>query len=307
MIPNLDGEAHLPECLGSLRAQTFRDFETIVVDNGSTDGSETIVRSYQEVRWLPLGTNTGFPAAANAGIAASTSEIVVLLNNDTAADPAWLERLVAALDATPEAGFAASKLIDHGDPSRIDAAGDGYWFRKAAAFALGAGEPSTRYTERAWVFGACAAAAAYRRTMLDDIGAFDEDFFFILEDVDVDMRAQAAGYRCVYAADAVVRHKRGASSNMETTAYRTRDLRNRIWVAAKGLPGPLYVAWWTVFAPRLAMILVRATRRRELGPFLDAVRTALRATPEKRRGARGLRRTGSRDLLRRLTLRHDRI
>src|ERR687883_807957 len=125
VIPNWNGERFLRLCLGSLRDQSFRDFETIVVDNGSVDGSISFVEEhFPEVDVVSLGENRGIAAAFNAGIEASTAEYVVLLNNDTEQDPGWLEALVLAAEDHPEAGLFASKLIDFHDRGVLDGAGD---------------------------------------------------------------------------------------------------------------------------------------------------------------------------------------
>src|SRR3712207_2760911 len=125
VIPNWNGERFLRLCLGSLQDQSFRAFETIVVDNGSVDGSIAFVREqFPEVSVVPLGENRGIAAALNAGIEASTAEYVVLLNNDTEQDPGWLEALVRAAEDHPEAGHFASKLVDFHDRGVLDGAGD---------------------------------------------------------------------------------------------------------------------------------------------------------------------------------------
>jgi GT2 family glycosyltransferase len=125
VIPNWNGERFLSLCLGSLQRQTFPDFETVLVDNGSSDGSLSLVeRDFPEVRILALGHNRGFSAAVNAGIGASEAEYVTLLNNDTEQDPGWLAALVRAADEHPEAGFFSSKLVDFHDRGLLDGAGD---------------------------------------------------------------------------------------------------------------------------------------------------------------------------------------
>ena len=125
VIPNWNGARFLELCLGSLHNQTFRDFETIVVDNGSTDGSIDFVREhFPDVRVVELGKNRGFAAAVNAGVEASDTEFVALLNNDTEQDERWLEALVRAADAHQDAGLFASKLVDFHDRRVLDGAGD---------------------------------------------------------------------------------------------------------------------------------------------------------------------------------------
>lgn len=274
VIPNYNGRHHLAECFDSLAAQTFEhDFEVVLVDNGSSDGSvEFAASDYPWVTAIDLGRNTGFPSAVNAGIRHGTSEFVALLNNDTVADPNWLRILIAALDETPSASFAACKMLRYADPATIDAAADGYSMRLGAGVSIGQGDPATDYSRRAWVFGACAGAAIYRRSMFDDIGLFDEEFFLVFEDIDIDMRAQVAGHKCLYVPDAVVLHKRGASTDNESLDVQLRAFRNRLWVVVKSLPAPLLIAWLLWFVPRtLFVIAVRAFQRWQLGRGGDRV------------------------------------
>jgi GT2 family glycosyltransferase len=243
VIPNWNGERFLRLCLDSLRRQTFPDFETVVVDNGSSDGSLSLVkRDFPEVRALALGKNLGFSAAVNAGIRASGAELVALLNNDTEQHPGWLAALVRAADEHPEAGFFASKLVDYRDRRLLDGAGDAVR-RSGLPYRLGHGEIDRgQFENEAFVFSACAAAALYRREMLDDIGLFDEDFFSNCEDGDLSFRAQLAGYRCLYVPDAVVYHVGSASTGGKRSALNTRlGTQNGINVLVKNLPATL--AW----------------------------------------------------------------
>src|ERR687884_270097 len=125
VVPNWNGERFLDLCLSSLRRQSFEDFETVLVDNGSTDTSiDFAKRNFPEVRVVSLSENRGFSAAVNAGIQASKAEYVALLNNDTEVDPGWLEALVHAAERHPEAGLFASKLVDFADRRVLDGAGD---------------------------------------------------------------------------------------------------------------------------------------------------------------------------------------
>jgi GT2 family glycosyltransferase len=241
VIPNWNGERFLEICLGSLRTQTFRDFETVLVDNGSSDGSVAFVEeNFPEVRVVRLPENLGFSAAVNAGIKASKADLVALLNNDTEVDPGWLEALVRAADDHPEAGFFASKLVDFNDRRLLDGAGDAVR-RSGLPYRLGHGEIDRGQFEReAFVFSACAAAALYRREMLNDIGLFDEDFFSNCEDWDVGFRAQLAGYRCVYVPGSVVYHVGSASTGGQKSALNTRlGAQNGINVLVKNLPATL--------------------------------------------------------------------
>jgi GT2 family glycosyltransferase len=238
VIPNWNGERFLGLCLGSLREQSFRDFETILVDNGSVDGSRGFVgEHFPEVKVVPLGENRGIAAAFNAGIEASGAEYVVLLNNDTELDPGWLEALARAAEDRPESGHFASRLVDFYDRSVLDGAGDAMRL-SGLPYRLGHGERDRgRFDKPGYVFGACAAAALYRREMLDEVGLFDEDFVSYCEDGDLSFRAQLAGYRCFYVPGAVVYHMGSASTGGKRSPTATRlGSRNSFSLLVKNLP-----------------------------------------------------------------------
>jgi GT2 family glycosyltransferase len=261
VIPNWNGERFLSTCLGSLRRQSFEDSETVLVDNGSTDGSVAFVRrNFPEVRVLPLGENGGFSVAVNAGIRASRTEYVALLNNDTEADPDWLKALVQAADSYAEAGFFASKLVDFNDRRILDGAGD-VLRRSGLPYRLGHGEPDRgQYDEVAFVFGACAGAALYRRSMLDEIGLFDEDFFASCEDGDLSFRAQLAGYRCLYVPGSVVYHMGSATFGKRSPTATRLGTRNSLCMLVKNLPTPLVPGFLPFLAAgQLSRLIVTAS------------------------------------------------
>ncbi len=324
IVPNWNGAEHLQECLESLQRQKFRDFEVVLVDNGSSDDSLSLVeREFPWVRIVRNHANLGFSAAVNAGIRATDSEYLVLLNNDTRAREDWLERLVSAMDATPDASFAACRMLRYDPPHRIDSAGDRFSLLRGGGVNIGAGESAENHDQPAWVFGACAGAALYRRNLFDDIGLFDEDFFLVFEDVDISLRACVAGHRCLYVPEAIVYHKRGASTDVQSVDVATRSFRNFVWVAGKNLPLPLLMLWvvslgvraliellGVVFAPLRRLLpggrdgvadtdqaLAPPRWPRRLSPLFAALGEALRTLPAKRREIASLRRLGSLALL----------
>lgn len=214
VIPNWNGAAFLPACLDALRAQTFRDFETVLVDNGSADESVSLVRrKYPEVTVIELPRNRGFSAAVNQGIQNSSGDIVALLNNDTQADPRWLERAADCMARHPRAGSVACLVVYLGREHIIDSAGDeaAPW---GAVFNRGhlhpAGPPFDAETP---VFGFCGSAALIRRAVFHDIGLFDETMFAYYEDLDMNLRARLRGWDCVYCPGAVVRHRYSGSTH----------------------------------------------------------------------------------------------
>lgn len=303
VIPNWNGEHFLKTCLTSLTKQRFEAFETIVVDNGSTDGSLGFVeRNFPGVRVIALPENRGFAAAANAGIAASETELVVLLNNDTEQDPGWLAALVRAADAHPEAGLFASKLVDFHDRRFLDGAGDALRL-SGLPYRLGHGERDhRRFAAPDHVFGACAAAAMYRRPMLDEIGLFDEDFFSYREDGDLSFRAQLAGYRCFYVPDAVVYHMGSASTGGKRSATATRlGTRNSLSLLVKNLPLSVVPHVLPFFLLGQIARLLTAAATGGLRAHLEGLAGAGRHLPrmlKKRRGIQGGKRVSDSEVRR---------
>jgi GT2 family glycosyltransferase len=243
IIPSYNGLAHLPVCLSSLRAQSYRPFEVILVDNASTDESAAYVRrEYPEVQIISLAQNHVFAGSVNAGIRAARGAVIVLLNNDTDAEPAWLAELVAALESEPHAGMAASKLRLFDRRDHLHSAGDAYG-RDGIPINRGVWQPDTgQFDGDRLVFAPCGGAAAYRRTMLDAIGLFDEDLVAYCEDVDLAWRAQLAGWRCVFAPRAIVYHKLSATGGGKLASFYVG--RNVLWIIAKDYPGDLLRIYW---------------------------------------------------------------
>ena len=207
IIPNLNGAGWLRDSIESVWAQTEQDFELIVIDNGSTDESLDIARSYcgrDRYTLIENAGNTGFSHAVNQGIAIAKGEYMALFNNDAFAEPDWLAELIKTADADPKI-FAVSSLM------LPDDAGD-YVTILGFACKRGDGLKASRYTKPCRVFSACGGAALYRKSILDEIGVFDELFFAYYEDVDLSWRANNFGYRNVYCPTARCRHICGATT-----------------------------------------------------------------------------------------------
>jgi GT2 family glycosyltransferase len=238
IIPNWNGAHHLPTCLDSLRQQHYPAVEVLVVDNASQDDSLEILARYPEIQTLPQRKNLGFTGACNAGLDAAGGSIRVLLNNDTEVDPGWLTAIAKAFDRYPEVGLVASKMRLFDRRDTLHTAGD-YVTPDGMAHNRGVWEKDAgQYNRPAYVFSACGGSAAYRAAMLDQIGLLDRDFFFSFEDVDLAWRAQLAGWRCLYAPDAIVYHKLKASGSGTTASF--YDGRNRIYTLVKNYPPDMW-------------------------------------------------------------------
>ena len=241
VIPNYNGKQFLETCLDSIFQQTFTLFQVIVVDNGSADGSVAYLHeAYPAVRVIALRENTGFSAAVNRGIAAGDSPLVFLLNNDTELAPDCLTELVRAAEQHTDA-FFAPKMLSYHERSILDGAGEGY-LRGGVGYRLGTMErDSAVYNEPRRVFGACGGAALYRRSLFGQVGMFDEDFFAYLEDVDLNFRANRAGFTCRYVPAARVYHIGSATTGSKINPFTVRlSTRNNLFLLLKNYPFPLF-------------------------------------------------------------------
>lgn len=249
VILNWNGLAYLEHCLSTVLAQTYPNFEVVLVDNGSTDGSAGWVADhFPQVRVIALTENLGFAAGNNQAIAQSDGEYVVTLNNDTWVEPQWLAELVRAAELDPQVGMCASKMLFARHPEMINSTGISM-DRVGIAWDRQGGETDNR-EERAVieVFGPCAGAALYRRTMLEQIGLFDIDFFAYLEDVDLAWRAQLCGWRCLYSPQARVYHVHSGTSG-EGSIFKARLLgRNKVWTILKNYPLPQLLRYGILIA-----------------------------------------------------------
>ncbi len=295
-VLNYDGRELLEVILPSLERQTYRDFEVVVVDNGSTDDSvEYLRRHWPAVRVVSAGTeNIGVSAALNLAVATANGEFVALLNNDIELDPHWLGELVGALDRHPEAATVAGKLLNYFRREEIDAAGD-IFTRSATAFGRGSGERDVgQYALEEEVFAPTAGAALYRREAFADVGAFDESFFAYFEDVDWGLRAQLAGYRSWYVPGAVGYHM-GSRTTRPTINIRYYELqhRNTLALLVKDVPLGFAVRNAHHVLAHHVLGLIYSARAGLLKPHLSAIAGALRATPgwlKQRRSILGARR-----------------
>lgn len=310
IIVNYNGNDLILDCLKAIEKQHVMDFEVIIVDNASRDNSLDEIENFlaehpltRPVKIIPLSRNAGFAGGNLAGLGYSEAEYIALLNNDAVPDERWLGNLVEVMEGCADIGICASKIID-ARTNRIDSACDGY-ATSLKGYKRGEGEDSRRYDTQEHVFGACAGAALYRRTMIEQIGFLDEDFFLIQEDTDLNFRAQLAGWKVAYVPTAVVYHKvRSSIGHMSDMAV-YYALRNSEFVRIKNIPLPVFLRCLPEFIlGTVVEFIYFAMKHRRLRLYLKAKRDVIRMVRVmlgKRRRIMGMRKVDNEYLLSILT------
>lgn len=278
IVVNWNGERYVKECLSSVMKQTYPNIETIVVDNGSHDKSvATIKKHFPEVRLITLPRNYGFAKANAIGLRKVQGEFICLLNIDAVAHVDWVGELVQAMKQNPEVAACTSKMLNYRYRKIIDSAGDGYT-RMGFPDKIGAGLPqNVNYDHVREVISACAGAALYKRSVLEVVGFFDEDFFSYMEDVDLSLRINRAGYTCVYVPTAVVYHHGSASTGSKINPFTIYwSTRNYLPVIIKNMPAALIARYIPFMAAWQLYWLIACIKKKVLRAYCKGMRDALR-------------------------------
>ncbi len=292
--------AFLQRCLDALAAQSFKDFEALIIDNGSTDGSVEALRlPDKRFRIEAMNANLGFAAANNVAARLSTAPWLCMLNPDTEAEPGWLEALISAAARWPGAASFGSTQIELKDPTRLDGVGD-VWHAAGVAWRARLGRPVSETPAEGEVFGPCAAAALYRREVFTALGGFDERYFCYCEDVDWAYRARLAGWTAIQVPSAVVRHAGSGISGRASEFTLFHGHRNRVWTFAKNTPAlwlPLLLPWHLAYNVAMWISASRKVKGgRAVGRAYWAALKGLGPVLADRKQVQRLRRARSRDL-----------
>lgn len=235
IIVNYNGAEYIEECIESIIHQTYSNWEVIILDNNSKDRSVDIIKKYPFVQLIESAENLGFARGNNDAIKRSNGEYIALLNNDARADRDWLQRLVDQLEQNEALGSCGCKIISHYEPEVMDSAG---LLVNVSGMSRGRGrnENIRKYEKTEPILIPSGCAAMYRKSALDEVGLFDEDFFCYCEDTDLGFRLQLAGWECLYVADAVVYHRYSASSGKYSLFKTYLVERNHYWFVLKNYP-----------------------------------------------------------------------
>jgi len=300
IIVNWNGRHLLQKCIDSIYAQTVKNFEIILVDNASTDGSADFVQeTYPEVTLVCLDENRGFAGGNCAGLSYTNGAVIALLNTDAYLIPEWIYQMELALADDESVGICASRLIVP-ETGLIDSAGDAF----TTAFTCtkeGEFEDPELFKENRYVTAVCAAAAVYRRDMIEDVGFFDEDFFLILEDSDLSIRARLRGWKCLYVAGAIAYH------DVSSTIGTLSDLsvfyfsRNSEFLWLKNIPMKLMIRYAHVrLIYHFMAFFYFCILKGKIRPYLRGKYSAIDSFPtlmRKRKGIQGGSTLSNADLL----------
>lgn len=279
IIPNLNGEGWLEDSIRSCINQKFNDeYEIIIIDNGSKDKSMDIIKKcaedFENFVIIAYDENTGFDYAVNQGIERSNAEYAVLFNNDAFAEPDWLQNLVDVADSDPKVFSVGSLMVQHYNRHLADDAGD-YVPLFGWTCKRGDGLSKDRYKKQERIFSACGGAALYRKSILNEIGTFDESFFAYGEDVDIGWRANNAGYKNIFCPEAVCYHICSATTGGRYNDFKSiQSGKNTLLLLYKNQPLLMLIINFPFmligFLPKVLMFYMRGYGK----PFMKGTKMA---------------------------------
>lgn len=301
VIVSYNSSETLPRCLSALAAQTYRDFQVLLIDNASRERPHEILAQFPlPSEYMEMEENLGFAGAMNVAVDAVRCPFVAALNPDAFPRPDWLAELVKAADHYESVAAFGSLQISAADSSCVDGYGDGYlvWGQAWRARSW----PGSDAARAEFCFGVCAAAALYRADALRKAGGFDPRFFCFYEDVDVSFRLRLAGHHCAVVPAAKVDHVGGASFAGKSDLADYLSARNQWWVLMKDMPWPILI----VSVPGIFLIHLAAAIKSPRASRLKGLWDGLRRTPEflmSRRAIQARRRISAAELARWLSWR----
>lgn len=267
-------------CLEGLAQQTFKNFETIIVDNNSSDDCVEKIQSFKR---LPLtliesDENLGFSGGCNLGAKSARSEWLIFLNPDTVARPDWLAQIAAGQMRYPDTSVFACAQYELGCEATLDGAGDAY-FGFGIPWRGGFGHPTSALPGDGECFSPCGASAVVRRSLFEKAGGFDERFFCYCEDVDLGFRLRLMGERCVFLSNAAVDHKGSAISGRTSDFTIYHGTRNRMWTYFKNMPFWMLILTTPGHIAITIYLLIRSRSNGLFAPTWKGVKDGVKGLP----------------------------
>lgn len=301
IIVNYNGRSTLGPCLTSVYQTVEPGTQILLIDNQSTDDSVAFVeQQYPQVRIVRNAQNNGYAGGNNLGAKLATGEFLIVLNPDTVVSPGWLTALLRPCAQDASVGMTTPRLLLLDNPHRLNAAGNDVHI-SGLTLCRGMGEPEDAYEETAVVSAVSGAAFAIRRALFQQLGGFDEQFFMYMEDTDLSLRAQLAGYRCLYVPDARVYHDYQLTIGPRKLYFQERNrylmlLKNGRWPTLLLMTPVLWLA--ELISWGFVLLQDRANWRNKLAAYAYLLRHA-RAIGEARRQVQAQRRCSDAVWLRR--------
>ena len=294
-----NNEDHLPICLERLSSQTIKDFEIVLINNGSARDS-LIGLEIENFHVVHLDSNKGYAVANNIGARLARGKWLALLNADAYPEPDWLENLLQTAEQHSSYTIFSSRQLQYHFPERLDGAGDSYHIT-GLAWRRYYNRPVTEYgKDIEEVFSACPAAALYSREEFLQAGGFDEDYFSYFEDVDMGFRLRINGSKCLYVPDAVVHHVGSASTGKRSDFSVYYGYRNMIWTFFKNMPAPYLWLFMPIHLSAVLFFAVYLTYRKQGKVIWSAIFDAFRAMPKlllKRKTIQKNKKVHSKDII----------
>jgi GT2 family glycosyltransferase len=273
VIVNWNGKRYLKDCLNSLEQQSNRAFDTIVVDNGSNDGSaQFLQQNYPNIKVIALDRNIGYSVGINLGIQNAQSKYLIALNNDTKVHSNWLEELLKMAESNSHIGSCQPKIMSIQNPQLIDSVGLAIK-KNGEAYQIGFQEKDHgQYDKFTELLGACSASVLYRREALMQIGGFDADFFAYFEDVDIALRLNKAGWKCMFVPTSIVYHY-GSATAVNESPFKTYLLtRNQYFYRIKNQSAGLTLQFLLERPKDISKNALPLIKKRQFGVFTSMVK-----------------------------------
>ena len=302
IVLNWNGLRYLGRCLDAIAAQTFQDYEVLVLDNNSTDGSvEDVPQRWPAFQMVRFSQNLGFAAGNNRGAELARGRWIAFLNNDAFPEPEWLAHLFGAAQAHSAYSFFSSRLVYADDAERAQDTGNIYHVSGFAWPRDNNCPVQNAHLQGGEVFSPCAAAALYDRAAFLEVGGFDEQFVSHFEDVDIGFRLRLRGHRCLYVPEAVVAHVGSASYGQESDRTVFQVQRNVVWSFIANMPGWLLWKYLPAHIFANLVFLIYYSLRGQGKAVWKAKWQAIRSIPallKKRKAVQRLRRVNSAEIAR---------